>query len=115
MKKFTINKKKDAIIKSKVVLIDSESNTCFIKNKYNIIIQKGQSKYINFINSGYGADFIGVRGIINKSTEVSLIVNGDNTGDNLNSGSVTLIIRDKKNGTIENIVTLTRKHNNTFC
>lgn len=113
---FTINVTQIDTTSSIINIVDKVTD-CKSGKSFTLNIPSNESKYVTIITSGTLASYTGQTELVFNTTNYTLTVDGDNTNtdDNTFSGTVIFNVRDKKGGTIEHQIILSRTHNNTTC
>lgn len=115
MNNYIIKVKEKKVYSSIIEDIELVEDNCSSIKTFKLTLLPDSSKYVTILKSGNGGSYIGPVGVVNNSYDYELKIEGDNSLNTSFKEIIIFIVRDKINGNIENEITLTRKHGNTFC
>lgn len=115
MATYTIEIKPNQNFPAYINEISSSSDSCESIKTIDVVLVKGNTKYVTIVQSGQGSSYIGNIGYINSTSSYELKIEGKSSVKPTLSGSITLTVKSDLNGIIEDTITFTRSHDGTFC
>lgn len=115
MAKFKISVTQTLQYKSEISNVVITEDECDTITTFTVNIFNSEYKYVTIMTTDDFGSYEGNIGYIIDDQDYTITITGDNKSEPYNLSSVVILVRDDRNGEIENELIINRAHNGVNC